>query len=216
MTLIKRIVKGDKLTFAEMDGNLDYLESIGVPQNLVNDLTTGTTTKALSAEQGKILQDSKYPKLQNGTGNIASTQVLETLIGLGFNLIGANLSGANLSETNLIGANLTNAKLINVNLLGAALINSNLTNTDLTNANLSYTNLSNSSLIEADLYNANLTDTILAGANLTNVQGLNSNINIALGNINKDPFNDSITVWSLTWINGTIYRCNSATGVFTI
>ena len=197
---------------------------LGGGVEIVNDLTTGGTTKALSAEQGKILKNSKMNRMQNGTGDVDKT-ILQTLVGLGFDLSNATLSNANLSNAILSNANLYNAILSNAILSNAILYNAILKGADLSNAYLYNTNLEGADLSNAYLYNTNLEganlsnaylgEANLANANLSNATGLNSDINIALAEINKDSQYDGLP-WTLTWTDGVTYQCNPATGLFTI
>ena len=67
LNLIKRSELQRPLTPSEMDGNFEMIENAinenagggGSTVEIVNDLTTGGATKALSAEQGKVLQNTK-------------------------------------------------------------------------------------------------------------------------------------------------------------
>lgn len=208
---------------------------------IVNDLTTGGATAALSAEQGKILQDSKMRKLQNGSGSFANiSNTLSDLVGLGFdlsnadlsnaNLNGANLNGAsleyaNLSGTTLNSANLNVANLYRANLNYASLEYANLLCVDLScaslysanlnGASLEYANFNNANLSGASLSDANLYGMSLSGAYFLGANGLNSNINEALENVNKNPNGDGLS-WTVTWIDGLDYSCNPLTGLFTL
>ena len=219
---------GIERTVNEISNLLSSVNSV----EIINDLATGGSTKALSAEQGKILKNSKMNRLQNGAGNV-DIAILKTLIGLGFDLSNADLPNVNLGGANLFNVVMTNANLAHANLSSAGLLHANLSYANLYYANLSYailyranlsyanlyyTNLSYANLPNADLSNANLSNANLNGASLsyavlTGAYGLNSDINMALSTINKTP--NSSSPWTLTWTDGNIYECNPTTGLFT-
>ena len=194
--------------------------------------------KALDATMGKSLNVAKMNRLQNGNGNI-NVVTLQALVGLGFDLTGANLTGANLTGASLHGANLENANLENANLTGAYLDLANLSGANLTGANLinayslyvnlynaqlyyanltganlSYANLYNAQLYYANLTGAHLSYANLPGANLTGATGLGSDINIALGVVNKNPRGNG-SIWTIIWTDGITYQCDPSTGIFT-
>lgn len=112
MTLITRTGKGSKLTTSEMDGNLIYLEDLGLSganQNLVTIYTkTGLTYQLTSDDMGKYIIFTTGTTIyipDSGTTNIlsGSTTVLEqhsvdqlTISPLNGNLIvSGNLKSAN-------------------------------------------------------------------------------------------------------------------------
>lgn len=130
---------GELTVFIDEEGKLSGKTSAGDKISLGGaELSTSLTEteegKAADATVIKTLNDSKYPKLQNGTGYITSITTLETLVGLGFSLSGANLSNAELIDANLSGASLSNAGLSGANLAGANLGSAYLTNANLTGA----------------------------------------------------------------------------------
>ncbi|MDO9152336.1 MAG: pentapeptide repeat-containing protein, partial [Paludibacter sp.] len=96
---------------------LKFKPPIPVLANHLNQMQPG---KALDARQGNILKQTKMNKLLHGNGNINVDAVLY-LVGLGFDLSGANLSGAYLEGAYLEGANLSWANLEWANLSGANL-----------------------------------------------------------------------------------------------
>lgn len=210
-------ISGSTSKFLNERGEMVEVE-VGSTVEIVNNLTDGGTTKALSAEQGKVLQSAKMNRLQNGNGNVDINQ-LQTLVGLGFDLSGARLSYANLTGANLSFANLENAYLYGASLDGAYLDGANLSYANLDGANfrgasLLYANLIGANLYSANLDGANFENANLAGANLYATGGLDSDINISFSYVNKNPFYDN-AVWSLIWTNGNTYQCDPSTGLFT-
>ena len=167
---------------------------------LSTSLNETATGKAADATLIKYLNDNKYPRIQNGTGFVSSAKTLETLVGVGFSLNYANLIYASLSGASLYYANLNSADLAGADLSGASL----------SGASLYYANLSGANLENANFNNANLNS-----ANLSDANGLNSDINVALENVNKNPNGDGLS-WTVTWTDGLSYSCNPLTGLFTI
>lgn len=198
-----------KLKKLNKDGSVEILNPtippIPAPVELSTSLTETVEGKAADATVIKTLNDSKYPSLQNGTGNVTSIPTIETLVRIGFSLTRSNLSYSNL----------TNADLTNADLSSADLSYANLSYANLTNANLYYANLTGANLSYANLYRADFPGANLYSADLTNAEGLNSDINVALADVNKDP-NGDISPWTLTWTDGSTYSCDPSTGLFTL
>ena len=187
-------------------------------KSIVNNLTSGGTTKALSAEMGKTLQLNKQDKLppfnQNGNWN-RDINILYSYLQIVGNLNGASLNDGNLSNASLNDGNLSNASLNGAYLNGAYLDNANLNGASLVNATLNGASLYNASLNGANLSNASLNGTNLNSANLDSATGLDADINIALANVNKDPNGDGSS-WTLTWTDGNTHQYDPATGLFTL
>lgn len=74
-----------------LESKVTYLEENpgGSTVEIVNDLTTGGATKALSAEQGKVLQDRVIFKNGGGSSTDMNTNVLNALIYLGHSIDGS-------------------------------------------------------------------------------------------------------------------------------
>ena len=169
--------------------------------------------KALDATMGSRLNNAKMNRLQGGTGRV-DVVTLETLVGIGF-----DLSGANLSEANLEYARLSNAALSHSQLYGTNFSYANLSGAFLSYSELPYASFSNATLEGADFYNANLEGVDFSNATLSfayfeGATGLDPDINIALANINKDPYGDS-AMWEIFWTDGYMYQCDPSTGLFT-
>jgi hypothetical protein len=73
MSLITRTAKGSKLTIAEMDGNLTYLESIGRPYKVYTAFLSQTGTNAPIAEVAENLLDGEIVWSYDGIGNYTGT-----------------------------------------------------------------------------------------------------------------------------------------------
>jgi hypothetical protein len=114
----------------------------------------------------------------------------------GFDLTGANFSGANLRELTLGGSDLTGANLREADLTGAYMSLVNLTDADLTNATLEHTELT-----DTVCYGANLTNVKLAGASLSKAKLSRANLRGA--RMSAQTFIDAFTEVSGMKVNAT-------------
>lgn len=116
-------------------------------------------------------------------------------------LSGVNLTRSDLSGVNLFDANLANSELLGINLSGADLTSSNLENGDLTRATLFGARLWHANLKGANLIEANLSSADLWNAKLFNVRLWRTDLRDVVS-LSKQNFADKRNRYL------TIYRIN--------
>lgn len=162
--------------------------------NIVNDLTTGGTDKALSAEQGKVLQIGKMNHLQAGDwANYNFTNsVLETLLCFGFdfdyaefkifvfasisfyykNITGINFEGSTFDSCSFSGTKFTDAKLAYISIFNGSFSDMIIMDTDLKWLEIGTMNGTSNKFINCDLSHSiwtacDLTPMVLTNCNFT-------------------------------------------------
>lgn len=186
-----------KLKKFNTDGSAETLNpdfpEIPVLPTISTSKTESVPGKVADATMIRDLNVSKYSALYHNehAGAFSNTigSTVADMVKIGFSFNNANLKSADLSNLSLDGG-----------------IFSNVTFEDST--------LSNSTLTYADLTNALFVNTLVNGVDFSEAVGLDSDINIALEFVDKDPLADA-QPWTLVWTDGVTYECDPATGLFT-
>jgi uncharacterized protein YjbI with pentapeptide repeats len=179
INLLTRIELVRALTPTEMDMNFSSIEktlnaisdTISNMSNvqIVDNLFDGGNTQALSAEQGKILQYSKYPSLSGNKNYTVDSSFLINAINAGFSMSRANLKYAHLTSQQMQSCDFSYAEMDGISLDGAYLSGSNFSYGNMSNSYLQYSyadncNFEGASMGGVDFSNGNCNSSSFANA----------------------------------------------------